>query len=479
MRVLLALFGLVLTMGCLQAQEQAESSKTRFGTTAFMAFEDKDGSFPFARPAPADRAIYLDLARQAGLTDLREAVMQWGLVEAQRGAEYDFTSVDDLVLQAGERGIEVLGIFTGLPVWATLPPGQQGDGHAFNMSPQDPRTWLPRREFEADFRGFVSAAVHRYGSTSTLQGLEKPIRYWEFYNEVDGGWWQDPEQHAYWLKAFTEEVKKADPQARVVLAGLASAAIRVANPPHRHNPAYLEELLDQENLKGPGYPYFDVVNLHNYPMIYGGRPLSGSVLEAFRSNNPQLEAKGVLTGYQPLLHSLQVMKAYVQRVLDARNLEMPVWLTEIGDDSRYTGRREQASRLVKYLLHASWLGFQRVYQFCLYDLGTEEGQGQWGLVELNQPGNPPEAKPAFPAVKTFLQTHARARGVERLAPGVYRLVMQEGPDAYYLWQDSRAPALLPPEIRGTVHTVDLGGQARDRPAQDLNLTSEPLLVIPQ
>ncbi|HSR53545.1 MAG TPA: hypothetical protein VLV83_22190 [Acidobacteriota bacterium] len=454
--------------------------KTRFGTTAFLAFQDVDGSFPFARSESADRKIYLDLARRAGLTDLREAVLQWGQIQSRQGDEFDFSAMDDLVVQAGEHGIEILGIFTGLPLWATVSPGERDGDFSLNMSPQDPRTWLPRKEFEDDFRHFVRTAVGRYGSApDRLAELKKPIRYWEFYNEVDAGWWQDPEDHAYWLKAFTEEVKKADPEAQVVLAGLASAAIRVANPPHRHNPGYLEDLLAAESLKGPGYPYFDVVNLHNYPMLYGAQPISGEVREAFRRNNPQLDPAGLLTGYEPLLHALQVMKAYVRRVLDSRQLDMPVWLTEIGDDSRFTGRREQSSRLVKYLLHTAWLGFERVYQFCLYDLGTQDGQGQWGLVELNERGSEPASKPAFHAVRTFLDYYARADGVIRLAPGVYRLAMREGPDAFYLWQSSPVPPLLPPQIDGRLRTVDLEGNHEELPAQALRLNSHPLLVIPE
>jgi hypothetical protein len=447
---------------------------TQFGTTAFLAFRDPEGAFPFARPLPRDRTIILDEFKRIGLTHLREAILQWGEVEPRRGTAYDFSLNDDLVLKASERGIELLGIFTGLPLWAS------GDGDGpLDMSPKDPRTFAPKREFEVDFRRFVAAAVRRYGNTpDKLTGLRLPVRHWEFYNEVDAAWWQDPDEYAFWLKAFSEEVKRVDPTARVLTAGFASPAVRVARPPHKHDPAYLEKLLDSPNLQGPAYPYFDVVNIHNYPVAYGGVPISGAVLREFRERNPGLDPIATLTGYEPLLASLDLMMAYVRRVMALHGLTLPVWLTEIGDNSQFTGPEEQASRLVKYLLHASSLGFERVYQFCLYDLGPERGQGEWGIVRLPPLGQSPPPKPASTAIATLLAHFKDVRSVSRLGPGVYRLGLDGGGEAFWVWRTAHRRQELPRALTGPLHVFDLRGGERRIDADLLNVTDVPQLAYP-
>jgi hypothetical protein len=447
---------------------------TEFGTTAFLAFRDPEGTFPFARSLPADRAIILDELKRIGLTHLREAILQWGEVEPRRGASYDFSLNDDLVRKAGDRGIELLGIFTGLPIWAT----GGGDG-PLDMSPRDPRTFVPKREFEGDFRRFVTAAVRRYGNTpDRLAGLRLPVRHWEFYNEVDAAWWQDPDEYAFWLKAFSEEVKKADPTARVLTAGLASPAVRVAKPPHKHDPGYLERLLDSPNLQGPAYPYFDVVNIHNYPVAYGGVPIAGDVLREFKQRNPGLDPVGTLTGYEPLLASLDLMMAYAKRVMAVHGLALPVWLTEIGDNSQFTGPEEQASRLVKYLLHGASLGFERVYQFCLYDLGLERGQGEWGIVRLPPLGQPPPPKPASTAIATLLAHFRDVRTVTCLGPGLYRVGLDDGSEAFWVWKTANGRPELPRALTGPLRVVDLRGGERRIETSQLDVTGVPQLAYP-
>lgn len=468
-------WGLALLLGVWGTLPVLGEEPVRFGTTGFLSFRENP-DFPFARSSAADRRRMLDLMREAGLRDLREALLQWGEVEPERGAPYDFSLSDGLVRAAGERGIEILGLFTALPLWATT---DQPGPYARNMSPQDPRTFPPRREFEGDFRRFVYSAVRRYGSTEdSLPGLKKPVRYWEFYNEVDAGWWQDPEVYGYWLKAFYEEVKRADPEAHVVLAGLASAAISVASAPHEHAPDYLERLLASAALQGPEFPYFDVVNIHDYPMVYGSQVISGEVRREFMSRNAGLEPRGVITGYEPLLFSLNVMKAYLQRVMDTHQLQLPIWLTEIGDNSQFTGPREQAARLIKYLVHAASLGFERVYQFCFYDLGTEPGQGEWGLVKLAAPGKEPSHKPSFDAVKTFIKAYGDSRQVDFLGPGIYRLNYPDERRAYCLWRDSTTPPnTLPSEIRGRLRVVHWDGSESRLSSSQLKLTEMPVIVF--
>ncbi|MGQ9598985.1 MAG: cellulase family glycosylhydrolase [Anaerolineae bacterium] len=110
---------------------------------------------------------------------------------------------------------------------------------------------------------FVVAAVKRYS------GPPYYVKYWEFYNEPDNGvehlaetgssWFgTQPQAYVDLLKAVYQPIKEADPEAQVVLGGLAYDWFTEAGGP------FVEDFLDEVLTKGGGN-WFDVMNFHYYP----------------------------------------------------------------------------------------------------------------------------------------------------------------------------------------------------------------------
>ena len=136
----------------------------------------------------------------------------WGLVQPSRGAPYNWSQYDLEVAGAAVNGIRVLATVYGSPTWAEPSPEYPPLGSA-----------LP------GFASFVRAAVARYGAHGTFwrQHPElpyRPIEDWQLWNEPNSVYfWKpapDPRSYLTVLRAFHGAVKRADPDASVMLGGL-------------------------------------------------------------------------------------------------------------------------------------------------------------------------------------------------------------------------------------------------------------------
>ncbi|MBJ7330305.1 MAG: cellulase family glycosylhydrolase [Solirubrobacteraceae bacterium] len=131
-------------------------------------------------------------------------------IGATKGS-YNFTGFDGLVLNAARRNVRILPVLTGCPAWA-CPSG----------GPANSATALP------EWKAFVTAAVKRYGTGGSLWAANptvsaRPVLEWQVLNEVNGSdAWPNPSAAAYaqFLVATAPAIRAADPQAKVVLAGL-------------------------------------------------------------------------------------------------------------------------------------------------------------------------------------------------------------------------------------------------------------------
>jgi len=130
------------------------------------------------------------------------------------GIPTDFREMDALVLSAARRRLRVLPAVLHTPRWAQ-PPRFQGKRGA---PPADP----------SDYARFVRALVLRYGPGGSFwrehPGTEPfPIRTWQVWNEPQRifDWRERPWQPGYsrLLDRANKAIKRADPGARVVIAG--------------------------------------------------------------------------------------------------------------------------------------------------------------------------------------------------------------------------------------------------------------------
>jgi hypothetical protein len=177
----------------------------------------------------------MELLKRSGITLLRIS-FGWDGIESARG-KYDWLFWDDFVrIAVDEYGITLIPYVCYTPSWNST-----GDTTNFwNHTPVD---------YEA-FGTFMETIVNRYKSR---------IKTWELWNEpdIDAYWSGTSADLAKLTKIGAQAVRRADPGAKVVLAGLA------------HRTEFLRELLRDHGIS----PFVDVVNCHSYFETWSGEPL--------------------------------------------------------------------------------------------------------------------------------------------------------------------------------------------------------------
>jgi hypothetical protein len=215
---------------------------------------------------------------KAGGIEVVRSPLIWPAVQPTKKGGYHWESFDPVVEQAALQGLEVLPFFIATPKWVagketTLP---------FHNGTQR-KAWT----------AFLKAAVERYGpggvfwkehSPATIRAEKekaakgpvyelpgakltpipkpKPIRTWEIWNEANYFYFAypvSPHDYARLLKLSTPVVKKAEPGAKVIIAGLfgrPTAGAKRGMPAAR----FLEGLYAVPGIKS----FFDGVSLHPY-----------------------------------------------------------------------------------------------------------------------------------------------------------------------------------------------------------------------
>ena len=181
-------------------------------------------------------ANQMDLMEASGVESVRivfdwsaaQPYSSWSKVPADQHGQFtsdgvdnvptNFDALDTLVADASARGLTVLPVVIDAPSW----DGQTYPGASLA---------IPRRD--APYASFLAALVKRYGPNGTLWSAESPklaITSWQVWNEPDvtGFWGQHPfaQRYVTLLRAARKAIKREDPHARIVLAGLANYSWR-------------------------------------------------------------------------------------------------------------------------------------------------------------------------------------------------------------------------------------------------------------
>ncbi len=152
--------------------------------------------------------------RASGVAQLR-AVFDWASAQPTGPESTDLTRYDALVGSAARRGLKVLPIVIHAPDWAA----DTSAGPGYGAPPKNP----------ADYAAFLQTLVRRYGPVGTFWSENPsiprtPIRSWQLWNEpnIPRFWTVQPfaAPYAALLKAADAALAIADPQAKVVLAGI-------------------------------------------------------------------------------------------------------------------------------------------------------------------------------------------------------------------------------------------------------------------
>jgi hypothetical protein len=200
--------------------------------------------------------MYADRMEQEAVMRVGEAGARWMRVplfwvqiEPQNTTPEHYSwphGYDDWLARLAHRNIKPILTVTGNPSWAATYLGGPID-----------------RVELTEFIEFMEAAVAHYG------GPPYNVRYWEFYNEPDnsdlacaangcGHWGYAPAAYAEMLAAVYQPMKAVDPDAQIVLGGLAYDWFTSEGGP------FVEGFLDGV-LENNGGDYFDVMNFHYFP----------------------------------------------------------------------------------------------------------------------------------------------------------------------------------------------------------------------
>ena len=195
----------------------------------------------------------------SGATWLRVS-LNWRMVEPVHTgpASYDWTSADQALAaaQTAHGGFSLVVTIGGNPDWAT----------PYVNGPIDP-------DYLDDFAAFVQAAVERYDGDGLDDAPGAPrVTHWEFYNEpddlagpnVDPHWGGEGDQYAQMLAAVYAPVKTANPDAKVLLGGIAYDWF-YDDP---DDPGHFDRRFLDDVLNAGGGDYFDIMNFHVYPIFW-------------------------------------------------------------------------------------------------------------------------------------------------------------------------------------------------------------------
>ena len=231
----------VLTICFLAAVNNAFASERQIELRdkAIREIEHEDSPFGFLGPVSGgpksrwqDYVKYLGelnvhWVRNGGIEELR-----WGDVQPYEGAPYDWGKYDNMIRALQAKNINLLPCIVPVTRWKSSDRG----GMARPGELLGPREKIGSRVLRkksrirlpsdlAAYKKFVEAAVERYDGDgiNDMRGLEFPIKWWMTSHEPNHPhfWGDSPENYAILVKNTCQAIKKADPEAKIVLAGTA------------------------------------------------------------------------------------------------------------------------------------------------------------------------------------------------------------------------------------------------------------------
>jgi polysaccharide biosynthesis protein PslG len=211
--------------------------------------------------------------RAGGVESIRVPV-NWAAVQSGPGSPPDWSSVDPYVRAGAGSGMSVLPFLTGAPAWAVSSEGVGGGSRAPVSLP------VQTSAQRAAWREFLRLAVFRYGPGGSFWAENPllpahPIRTWQIWNEENYKYFAarpSPSQYGKLVVDSYQDLRSADPGARIVLGGLFArpkGGNTKAAPGRIKRAWFAADFLEQMYKTTPGVRgKFLAVALHPYSYSY-------------------------------------------------------------------------------------------------------------------------------------------------------------------------------------------------------------------
>lgn len=361
---------------------------------------------------------------------------------------------------------------------------------AFMRSPES-KTWqlYPHDETEPLWTAFVQAAAERYDGDGLddMPGLDFPVRNWHYVEEYPMPEWDSVEAYIRTLKLTHDAITAAEPQARIILPGLAGNysrmfafadgfiadldagmwnGFRLSRAQVAGNAALQQEKTEYESILRDGKGYYDVVDIHLYE-----------------------EKITFMEGKIDYLHHLMAENDYV----------VPIWCIEGGGPFKdppgvetrhgdpYFGpwsEQENAEFVVKMHVLAAAKGLER-FHWGLSGTGDDDyWNGPWTVMALMTYDR--QEKPAYFTFQLMVQKLDGFASVQDLSFGTVRLFAFDvgGTPVYAAWSDEAGTFDLSAALGSATLTITPiitqldSGQPRVIPPFQASSSSVELSITP-
>ena len=316
--------------------------------------------------------------------------IEWELIEPNEPVpgeppQYDWVYHDDNLSLVSGTGIKMIATISDSPGWAASMP----------CAPIYP-------DRLDDFARFLKDLVERY--------KEPPfnIHFWEMVNEPDsnrfisghisghGCWAYDGDQYAQMLQVASNAIKQADPQATVLMGGIAYDWFNEYGGP------FFRYFADEVMFNGGG-EYIDALNIHYFPDFSAEwdrwNPNSqDQILGWIPEPTCGIVDDGIDTAYEVEGFGIVAKTSHFRNRMEVCfELSKPLWVTEVGmhgfmDDEN--SLIAQARYVIKVYARALSDGVQNITWFSL----DQPPYDQFGQALLDTDFSP---KPAFFAYQTL------------------------------------------------------------------------------
>jgi len=310
---------------------------------------------------------------------------------------------------------------------------------AFMRSPES-KTWrlYQHDETEPLWTAFVKAAAERYDGDGVddMPGLKFPVWNWHYVEEYPMPEWDSVEAYIRTLKLTHDAITEADPQARIILPGLAGNysrmfafadgfiadpdagmwdGIRLSRGQVAGSVALQQEKAEYESILREGKGYYDVVDIHLY--------------------------EEVITFMEGKIN-------YLQHLMAENDYVVPIWCIEGGGPFKdppgmetkhgdpYFGswsEQENAEFVVKMHILAAAKGLERFHWGLSGTSENDYWNGPWTVMALMTYDR--QKKPAYFTFQLMVQKLDGFTSVRDLSFGTVRLFAFEvgGKPVYVAW----------------------------------------------